>query len=35
MYPTAGDFHAGAFDLERFQVIDGGDTVYLRTSCAT
>ncbi|HET8602243.1 MAG TPA: glucodextranase DOMON-like domain-containing protein, partial [Segeticoccus sp.] len=30
-YPTAGDFHAGAFDIERFQVIDAGDTVYLRT----
>jgi carbohydrate-binding DOMON domain-containing protein len=23
-YPTAGDFHAGAFDIQRFQVIDGG-----------
>ena len=23
-YPTAGDFHAGAFDLQRFQVIDSG-----------
>jgi glucoamylase len=30
-YPTAPDFHAGAFDIERFQVIDAGDTVYLRT----
>jgi glucoamylase len=29
-YPTAGDFHDGAFDLQRFQVIDAGDTVYLR-----
>jgi glucoamylase len=29
-YPTAADFHPGAFDLERFQVIDAGDTVYLR-----
>jgi glucoamylase len=29
-YPTASDFHDGAFDLERFQVIDAGDTVYLR-----
>ena len=28
----AGDFHAGAFDLTRFQVIDGGDTIYLRTT---
>ncbi len=23
-YPTSGDFHAGAFDMQRFQVIDGG-----------
>jgi glucoamylase len=30
-YPLAADFHDGAFDIERFQVIDGGDTVYLRT----
>jgi glucoamylase len=30
-YPTAADFHDGAFDIRRFQVIDGGDTVYLRT----
>jgi glucoamylase len=29
-YPTAADFHPGAFDLERFQVIDAGPTVYLR-----
>jgi glucoamylase len=29
-YPTAADFHAGAFDLQRFQVIDAGDTVFLR-----
>ncbi len=29
-YPTAADFHAGAFDLQRFQVIDAGDRVYLR-----
>jgi len=29
-YPTAADFHDGAFDLERFQVIDAGATVYLR-----
>jgi glucoamylase len=29
-YPTAADFHAGAFDIRRFQVIDAGDTVYLR-----
>ena len=31
-YPTSGDFHDGAFDLLRFQVIDGGDTIYLRTT---
>ena len=27
-YPTSDDFHPGAFDLQRFQVIDSGaDTV--------
>src|SRR3954452_3307511 len=31
-YPTSGDFHDGAFDITRFQVIDGGDTIYLRTT---
>lgn len=30
VYPTAGDFKPGAYDLQRFQVIDAGDTVYLR-----
>lgn len=30
-YPTAGDFHAGAFDIEKFQVIDSGDNYVLRT----
>jgi glucoamylase len=30
-YPLAADFADGAFDLRRFQVIDGGDTVYLLT----
>ncbi|MFI6027148.1 glucodextranase DOMON-like domain-containing protein [Amycolatopsis magusensis] len=30
-YPTAGDFHDGAFDLRRFQVIDTGDQLVLRT----
>jgi glucan 1,4-alpha-glucosidase len=30
-YPTAADFHDGAFDIQRFQVIDAGTTVYLRT----
>jgi glucoamylase len=30
-YPTAADFHDGAFDLTDFQVIDAGATIYLRT----
>ena len=29
-YPTSADFHDGAFDLQRFQVIDAGDTIFLR-----
>ncbi|MEW9548191.1 glucodextranase DOMON-like domain-containing protein [Nonomuraea sp. NPDC050783] len=29
-YPTAADFHDGAFDLRRFQVITDDTTVYLR-----
>jgi glucoamylase len=29
-YPKAGDFHAGAFDLDRFQVYDTGSTVTFR-----
>ncbi|NUP68761.1 MAG: glucan 1,4-alpha-glucosidase, partial [Nonomuraea sp.] len=29
-YPTAADFHPGAFDLRRFQVITDATTVYLR-----
>jgi glucoamylase len=29
-YPTAADFHDGAFDLTAFQVIDAGATIYLR-----
>ncbi|MHA3702639.1 glucodextranase DOMON-like domain-containing protein [Jatrophihabitans sp. YIM 134969] len=29
-YPTAGDFHAGAYDLTNFQVYDSGDTVTFR-----
>jgi glucan 1,4-alpha-glucosidase len=29
-YPTAGDFHAGAFDLERFEVWNTGSTVTFR-----
>ena len=31
-YPTSGDFHDGAFDITRFQVLQQGDTVYLRTT---
>ncbi|CAM3657210.1 glucodextranase DOMON-like domain-containing protein [Kibdelosporangium persicum] len=30
-YPTAGDFNAGAFDIQQFQVIDSGERVILRT----
>jgi len=29
-YPTAADFHAGAFDIQRFQVYDTGSTVTFR-----
>jgi glucoamylase len=29
-YPTAPDFHPGAFDIQRFQVIDAGASVFLR-----
>jgi hypothetical protein len=29
-YPTSDNFHAGAFDLTRFQVIDGGPDVVFR-----
>jgi glucan 1,4-alpha-glucosidase len=29
-YPTSADFHAGAFDLERFEVYDTGSTVTFR-----
>ena len=29
-YPTSDDFHAGAFDIERFQVIVSGDNAVLR-----
>jgi glucoamylase len=29
-YPTAADFHAGAFDIERFQVIDTGASLFFR-----
>ena len=30
VYPTSGDFHPGAFDLERFEVYDTGSTVTFR-----
>jgi glucoamylase len=29
-YPTAGDFHDGAFDIQQFQVVDTGSTVTFR-----
>ena len=29
-YPTASDFHAGAFDLQQFQVYDTGTTITFR-----
>ena len=31
-YPTDGQFNDGAFDIERFQVIDSGERVFLRTT---
>lgn len=31
-YPTSGDFHAGAFDLTRFQVLSDGTFAYLRAT---
>jgi glucoamylase len=33
-YPKAGAFHAGAFDLDRFQVYDTGSTVTFRVQTA-
>ncbi|MCU1470537.1 MAG: glucan 1,4-alpha-glucosidase [Glaciihabitans sp.] len=33
-YPTSGDFHAGAFDLTKFQVYDTGSTVTFRVQTA-
>jgi glucan 1,4-alpha-glucosidase len=33
-YPTAGDFHAGAYDLTDFQVYDTGTTVTFRVQTA-
>jgi hypothetical protein len=29
-YPTSGDFHAGAFDIQRFEVIDSGTDIVFR-----
>jgi glucan 1,4-alpha-glucosidase len=29
-YPTSGDFHPGAFDIQRFEVIDSGSDVVFR-----
>jgi glucoamylase len=29
-YPTAGDFHAGAYDLERFEVYDADPSIVFR-----
>src|SRR5207244_3319728 len=29
-YPTSGDFHPGAFDLQEFQVYDSGSDVVFR-----
>ena len=34
-YPTAADFHPGAFDLTDFRVISDGTTVYLQATLAT
>ncbi len=34
-YPTASDFVAGSFDITRFQVLEQGGTVYLRTTLRT
>jgi glucoamylase len=33
-YPTAPDFHAGAFDLTRFQVLSDGTYAYVRATLA-
>lgn len=33
-YPTSGDFHAGAFDLTKFQVYDTGSTITFRMQTA-
>jgi len=34
LYPTSPDFAPGSFDLTRFQVVQSGGTIYLRTSLA-
>jgi glucoamylase len=34
-YPTSSDFKPGSFDITRFQVLQLGDTVYLRTTLRT
>ena len=34
LYPTDSSFHAGAFDLTRFQVISDGTFAYLRVTLA-
>jgi glucoamylase len=34
-YPTAADFVAGSYDITRFQVLEQGDTAYLRTTLRT
>ena len=31
-YPTSGDFKPGSFDITRFQVLQQGDSVFLRTT---
>ncbi|HEY7263210.1 MAG TPA: glucodextranase DOMON-like domain-containing protein [Trebonia sp.] len=33
-YPTASDFHAGAFKINRFQVLSDGTYTYVRTTLA-
>ena len=33
-YPTSDNFHPGAFDLTRFQVLSDGTTAYLRATLA-
>jgi glucoamylase len=33
-YPTAPDFHPGAFDIQRYQVIDAGSNIFFRVQTA-